>query len=322
MNHVKIIGIGSYVPKKIVTNHQLSEWVDTSDEWIRTRTGIVERRVSTGITTSEMGAKASEKALEDAGVSPSDIDLIIVATITPDHYLPSTACEIQKALGATHAVCMDINGACSGFVYGYTIAAQFIQTGTYKTVLVVGAETLSKLVDWEDRGTCVLFGDGAGATVLSASDTSGFIKLSMGSDGSKSEALECKARPLSNPFVAEEMKEAYMTMKGQDVFKFVCERIPQSILELFEDTDYQIEEVTHFVLHQANERIIQAVAKRLKVSMDKFYMNLAHYGNTSAASIPLALDEMNRKGLLKENQLMVLAGFGGGLTWGSVLIKL
>ncbi|TCT12289.1 3-oxoacyl-[acyl-carrier-protein] synthase III [Natranaerovirga pectinivora] len=322
MNHVKIVGTGSCVPDNIVTNHQLSQWVETSDEWIQSRTGIQERRISNGITATEMGAQASLKAIEMAGITPSEIELIIVATMTPDNYLPNAACDIQKLLKAEKAVCFDLNAACSGFVYAYNVATQFIKTGTYKTALIVGTEIMSKLVDWQDRGTCVLFGDGAGAAVLQKSDTEGFVKMEMGSDGTMSDALKCKTKSLNNPFVNKNNESEYISMDGQDVFKFVCSTIPNNILSLFENTNYSINDVSHFVLHQANKRIIQAVAKRLDVGIEKFFMNLEYYGNTSAASVPIALDEINRQKKLKEGDLIVISGFGGGLTWGSALIKI
>jgi 3-oxoacyl-[acyl-carrier-protein] synthase-3 len=322
MNHVKLIGTGSYVPENIVTNFQLSERIDTSDEWIRSRTGIEERRITTGMSASEMGTQASLNAILQAGIEPADIDLIIVATMTPDHYLPSTACEIQRELQANNAVCFDINAACSGFLYAYNIATQFIQTGTYETALVIGTEVLSKLIDWEDRGTCVLFGDGAGAAIIQKSQEIGFIKMSMGSDGRLADALICKSRPIENPFVQSEATKDYMHMNGQEVFKFVCTTIPNNILGLLEGTGYELNDVSHFILHQANKRIIQSVAKRLNQDIEKFYTNLELYGNTSAASIPIALDEVNRQNKLKKGDLLIMSGFGGGLTWGSALIKI
>lgn len=323
MNHVKIIGTGSSVPNNVVTNKKLSEWVDTSDEWIRSRTGIEERRLSDGVTASKLGLQASLKALENAEVKSEEIDLIIVATMTPDYNLPNTACLIQRDLKAYNATAFDISAACSGFVYSLNTAVQFIKTGTYKTVLVVGTEVLSKLIDWQDRGTCVLFGDGAGAVVLKESESEGFISMEMGSDGRMSDALLCKSRGIDNPLIRNSDKGLdFMSMKGQEIFKFVCSTIPNNISNLFKRTEYKLEDVTHFVLHQANKRIIQAVAKRLKVDEDKFYTNLEYYGNTSAASIPIALDEGLKGNIIKKNDLIVMSGFGGGLTWGSTLIKI
>ncbi|TCK86745.1 3-oxoacyl-[acyl-carrier-protein] synthase III [Natranaerovirga hydrolytica] len=324
MNNVKLVGTGSYVPDNVVTNHQLSQWVDTSDQWIYSRTGIKERRISNGITASEMGSKASIKALNQAAIDPTEIDLIIVATMTADKYLPSVACEIQRDIKAEKAVCFDLNAACSGFLYAYNVAVQFIKTGTYKKALIVGTEVLSKLVDWEDRGTCVLFGDGAGAAIISQSEEEGFIQMKMGSDGRMSKALLCDSRPLNNPFIKEkdDLNLDYIKMDGQDIFKFVCSTIPNNILDLFEETEHTLNDVSHFILHQANKRIIQAVAKRLGADINKFFTNLDQYGNTSAASIPIALDEINRQNKLKKGDLVVLSGFGGGLTWGSALLKI
>ncbi len=323
MSEIKIIGTGSYVPKGITTNDELSRWVETSDEWISSRTGIKERRLSIGENTSELASKAAIKALENANMKPEDIELIIVATITGDSFTPSTACMVQENIGAFNAVAFDISAACSGFIFGLNMSCQFIKGGQMKNALVIGSEVLSKIVDWEDRNTCVLFGDGAGAAILKASKEQGILYNYIGSDGiNGKESLNCTAMQVSNPYTKIEKKEeSFITMDGKEVFRFAVKIIPKSINKILEDTNISLDDIKYIIPHQANLRIVEVAAKKLKVDIERFYVNLDKYGNTSSASIPIALDEMNRKGLLKKGDKIILVGFGGGLTWGSTLIQ-
>ena len=316
----RIVGTGSYVPEQIVTNDDLAKIVETNDEWIRTRTGIRQRRIATSEGTSDLAAKAAERAIEQAGIKPEEIDLIILATSSQDYCFPSGACEVQGRVGAVNAVCYDLSAACTGFVFALNTAQAFIQSGVYRTALVVGSEVLSKLIDWKDRGTCVLFGDGAGAVVVRADET-GILGFQMHSDGTKGNVLTCGARSNGNFLMNQKPELSYMTMDGQEVFKFAVKRVPEVIIQLLEKTGTSIEEIRYFVLHQANYRIIESVAKRLKVGMEKFPANMEYYGNTSGASIPLLLDEMNRAGKLNPGDKIILSGFGGGLTWGATLIQ-
>lgn len=316
----RIIGTGSCLPETVVTNDDLSKIMDTSDEWISTRTGIKERRLVKEETTASMSVTAAKRAMEDAGVSPQEIDLIIVGTLTGDCITPSTACEVQAAIGATGAVAFDINAACSGFMFALHTADAYIQSGIYKTALILGAETLSKIMDWNDRSTCVLFGDGAGAAVVRA-DQSGLLAYDQGSDGEKGKVLLCGNRKNNNPLVENSMDLQYTHMDGQEVYKFAVTTVPASIKKVLDKAGLSVEDIDYFALHQANIRILQSVAKRLKVSEDKFPTSLDHCGNISAASVPILLDEMNRKGLLKPGMKIVLSGFGGGLTWGSAVVE-
>ena len=316
----RIVGTGSYVPEQIVTNDDLAKIVETNDEWIRTRTGIRQRRIATSEGTSDLAAKAAERAIEQAGIKPEEIDLIILATSSQDYCFPSGACEVQGRVGAVNAVCYDLSAACTGFVFALNTAQAFIQSGVYRTALVVGSEVLNKLIDWKDRGTCVLFGDGAGAVVLRADET-GILGFQMHSDGTKGNVLTCGARSNGNFLMNQKPELSYMTMDGQEVFKFAVKKVPEVISQLLEKTGTPIEEIRYFVLHQANYRIIESVAKRLKVGMEKFPANMEYYGNTSGASIPLLLDEMNRAGKLNPGDKIILSGFGGGLTWGATLIQ-
>ncbi|MFA9397071.1 MAG: beta-ketoacyl-ACP synthase III [Clostridiaceae bacterium] len=317
----RIAGIGSYVPENVLTNEDLSKLVDTSDEWIYTRTGISNRRITKEENTSDLAAKAAEKALENAKISPLEIDLIIVATTSPDALTPATAAIVQNKIGAKNSACFDVLAACTGFIYGLKIANSFIKSGDYNNILVIGAEALSKIIDWKDRNTCVLFGDGAGAIVLSKTSGDGISSVDIGTDGEKNEYILCKSHPINNPInKVEKDILGKMSMNGKEVFKFAVNIIPRLINKLLEDNNIKIQELDYIVPHQANNRIIELAAKKLDVDVDKFYMNLEKYGNTSSASIPLALDEMNKKGLLKNGQKLALVGFGGGLTYGSSLI--
>lgn len=304
-----IIGTGHYVPEKIVTNKDLEKIVDTSDEWIRTRTGIEERRIARDDEdTSDMAQEASKKALENAGINGEDIDLILVATVTPDTSFPSVSCILQDKLGARKAAAMDISAACSGFMYGMITAKQFIETGAYKHILIVGAEKLSKITDWNDRNTCVLFGDGAGAVVMGpVSDEFGILSFELGADGNGGKHLE--------------QKDDYIVMNGREVFKFAVRQMPESSVNVVEKAGYSKEDVDYLIPHQANIRIMEAARERLGIDVDRMAVNVNKYGNTSAASIPIALSEAEQEGKIKSGDFIVLVGFGGGLTWGAVALK-
>lgn len=322
MYNVKIENTGRYVPDNIVTNEDISKIVDTNDKWIRERTGIKERRISKGENTSHMAVKSAKDVLRKSSIKADELDLIIVATCTPDCFVPSTACIVQDAIGATKATCFDISAACTGFMYALSVASQFIKSGQSKNALVIGAETLSKMINWEDRGTCVLFADGAGAAILTRSEEVGLISQYTCSDGTGGKFLKCDALPVENPYVSEKTEFLdKLSMEGREVFKFAVNAMIDSVHKVLEKTDYTIEDIDYIVPHQANIRIIEYVAKKLKVSQDKFYINLHRYGNTSGASIPIALDEMNEKNMLKKGDKIILVGFGGGLTFGAHLIQ-
>ncbi len=303
-----------------MTNDALSAIMDTSDEWISSRTGIRERRLVKEETTTSMSVAAAKRAMENAGITAQEIDLIIVGTITGDYVTPSTACQVQAALGAGKAVAFDINAACSGFLFALHIADAYLKSGIYKTALILGAETLSKIMNWNDRSTCVLFGDGAGAAVV-RSERTGLLAYDQGSDGARGAVLTCRNRENNNPYVKNPMEPDYTKMDGQEVYKFAVTTVPASIKKVVEEAGLTIEDIDYFALHQANIRIIQSVAKRLKAPETKFPTSLDHCGNISAASVPILLDEMNRKGLLKPGMKIVLSGFGGGLTWGSAVLE-
>lgn len=320
---IRIIGTGSYLPKKVADNHFLSTIVDTDDEWIRQRTGIKERHLSNGKEgTTYMATHAAEAALENAGITADELDMIIVATVSADTYVPSTSCKVQGAIGAIRATCFDLNAACSGFLFAMNTAYAYIEMGMAKTILIIGAETLSREVDWSDRSSCILFGDGAGAAIMRQEEGKGGLIASVtGSDGSQGDVLTCKGRGIQNPFHQSKRKKDYLRMEGQAVFRFAVTMVPRCIKQILKKTGYDTEDIKFFVLHQANVRILELIAKRLKVDIDKFPMNLDHYGNTSSASIPILLDELNRNNLLEPGDKIVLSGFGGGLTWGAVLIE-
>lgn len=322
---IKIIGTGSYLPSKVLTNFDLEKMVDTSDEWIRARTGIRERRIaSQKEAASDLGIKASKQAIEAAKITPDEIDLIIVATATPDMVFPSTACFIQKGIKATSSVCFDITAACAGFIYALTVAEQFIKSGSFKTVLVVGAEIFSRITDWSDRNTCVLFGDGAGACILrKGPDKKGILGFDLGTDSSASEFLMvpgCGSRNPISPSMIEH-KLYCLKMKGNEVFKNAVSNLVSSSKKLLKKVHIKPEEIDLVIPHQANIRIIEAISKRLHIPMDKMFINLDRYGNTSAASVPIALDEAVRTGRIKTNDNILFMGFGGGLVWGSCFIK-
>ena len=327
MYEAKIIGTGSYAPEHIVTNDDLSKIVDTSDEWISSRTGIKERRISTGEGTVDISTKASIMAIKSSGITAEDLDMIIVATTSPDKLFPSTACEVQANIGAGNAFAYDIYAACTGFIYGINTAFQYIRTGQCKNVLVIGAEVLSKFIDWTDRDTCVLFGDAAGAVIISRSEEKGIYTVFSASDGKLGNVLSCTALSVNNPFASlvdttlSDTIYGKLKMNGREVFKFATRVMLESIDKVLADSGMTIEEIKYIVPHQANQRIIDATAKKYKLDMNKFYTNLEKFGNTSSASIPNALDEMVKKNLLKKGDRIILVSFGAGLTWGASLLE-
>lgn len=322
---VHIVGTGSYVPDRVVTNADLEKSVDTTDEWILTRTGIKERRIAAADQcTSDMGAAAARRAMEQAGVRAEEINLIICATITPDMPFPATACLIQQKLGAKRAAAFDMEAACSGFLYGLEIGQQFIACGTYETVLVVGAEKLSTIVDWQDRSTCVLFGDGAGAAILqSRGEEHGILTTCMGADGSQAEILLMPGGGSRYPASKESVSAGmhYLKMAGKEVFKNAVTAMQTAAEEALSKCNLTVADIKCVIPHQANSRIIEAIADRLEVPMEKVYMNLQRYGNMSAASVAVALDEAAREGRFQRGDLILLIVFGSGLTWASCVIQ-
>ena len=317
----RIIGTGSMLPKTVVTNDDLSKIMDISNEWISTRTGIRKRHLAKEETTAGMSTEAARRAMEMAGVTAQEIDLIIVGTISADHVTPACACEVQAAIGADRAVAFDINAACSGFMFALNIAHVYLQSGIYRTALIIGAETVSKITDWRDRNTCVLFGDGAGAAVVRADDRAGLLAFDQGSDGVKGSVLACANCYNNNPLTETSRELEYVHMDGQEVYKFAVTTVPASLRKAIKAAGLAIEDIDYFVLHQANIRILHAVAGRLKVSEDRFPISLDHCGNTSAASVPILLDEMNRRGSLIPGMKIALSGFGGGLTWACAVLE-
>ncbi|MDM5328304.1 beta-ketoacyl-ACP synthase III [Neobacillus sp. CF12] len=303
-----IIGIGRYLPEKIVTNADLEKIMDTSDEWIRTRTGIEERRIADDNTkTSDMGLAAAQKAIEDAGITPEDLDLILVATVTPDQPFPSVACMLQERLGAKKAAAMDVSAACAGFMYGIITGKQFVESGAYKHVLVVGVEKLSKVTDWNDRNTAVLFGDGAGAVIVGeVSENRGILSFELGADGTGAKHL---------------YQDEYIIMNGREVFKFAVRQMGESCINVLEKAGLTKEDVDFLIPHQANIRIMEASRQRLELPVEKMSKTVHKYGNTSAASIPISLVEEIEAGKIKDDDIIVMVGFGGGLTWGAIAIR-
>jgi 3-oxoacyl-[acyl-carrier-protein] synthase-3 len=320
-----IISTGAYVPSRVLTNKDLEHMVETSDEWIMSRTGIRERRIAAEDEyTSDMGAKAARQALELGGVDPLSIDLIIVATCTGDTVFPSTACYIQNKIGATRAAAYDVQAACSGFLYALVTAEQFISAGTYKTVLVIGAEKLSSIVNWKDRNTCVLFGDGAGAVILQHREGArGLLAFDMGADGAQTSILSVPASGCRIPITPEviDQRLQYLQMSGKEVFKYAVNAMNRSAEECLEKAGVKPEQVRWFIPHQANQRIVDAVAQRMNVGLEHFVINLDRYGNTSSACMPIALHETNMAGKLDRGDLVLMVSFGGGLTWASTVLE-
>jgi 3-oxoacyl-[acyl-carrier-protein] synthase III len=314
----KIIGTGSYLPAKVLTNYDLEKMVDTTHEWIVTRSGIVERHIAAdGELTSDLALQASRRAIEAAGIRPDEIDLIIVATTTPDQIFPSTACILQDKLGVKQGAAFDVQAVCSGFIYALNTADMFIRGGQVRNALVVGAEVLSRVLDWTDRSTCVLFGDGAGAVVLQVAEEPGIIGAKLHSDGSQRGMLEANAR------ISQGKVEGtpYVYMDGQGVFKFAVKVLSEVVEELLTEQGLQHADIDWLVPHQANIRIIEATARKLGLSMDNVVLTVAHHGNTSAASIPLALDTAVREGRIQPGQNLLFEAVGGGFTWGAVLVR-
>ena len=320
--YARIAGTGSYLPEKVLTNDDLAKLVDTSDEWIAARTGIRERHVAAeGETTSDLAYHASLRAMEAAGVSAGELDLIVMGTTTPDLIFPSSACLLQHKLGANGCPAFDVNAACSGFVYALTIADKFIRSGAARTVLVVGAETLTRMLDWTDRGTCVLFGDGAGAVVLKADDETGILSTHMHADGGKKELL-WNPVGVSVGFKPEQHNAGVkVLMTGNEVFKHAVKALDSVVEEALAANGLDRSELDWLVPHQANLRIIEATAKRLAMPMERVIVTVDKHGNTSSGSVPLALDEAVRAGKIKRGQLVLLEAFGGGFTWGSALLR-
>ena len=322
---VSIIGTGSYVPEKILTNEDLSRLVDTSDEWITTRTGIKERRIAAKDEhTSDMAAKAALKAIEQAKILPTEINLVLVATATPDMLFPATACFVQKKIGATKAACLDISAACAGFLFGLEIAQQFITSHTHDTVLVIGAEKLTSITDWTDRNTCVLFGDGAGAAVLRHRGSAhGVISTHIGSDGQYTDILFMPGGGSRCPITRENVDRNLQTihMIGKEVYKQAVTAMLKAAKKALDQAGLAIEDISCIIPHQANVRIIEAIADRLGISREKMFVNLDRYGNTSAAAVAIALDEANRSGRIKPGDYILMVVFGGGLTWASTVIE-
>ena len=323
---VIIKGLGSYIPSRVLTNSDIARMVDTSDEWIQTRTGIKERRIAeNGENCSDMAAAAGRKAIAQSGLDPAEIDFVIVATCTPDMPFPSTACLVQKKVGLGKIPGFDMQAACSGFLYGMSVATQMIRTGTYRNILLVGAEKLSAIIDWQDRATCVLFGDGAGAAVLSRTDVPdvGIIRTMLGADGALSHVLRVPGGGSACPATIDSLndRQHYIKMEKGGTYKNAVRVMEQSASSILERQGMEPEQISCVIPHQANVRIIESISIRLGIPMDKFIVNLDRFGNTSAATIPLALDEANRQGRLQTGDNVLLVAFGAGLTWASSLIK-
>lgn len=323
--HAHVVGWGKYVPQRVLTNGELSEMVDTSDEWIRTRTGIRERHIAMdGETTADMAFHAAQRALEIARLHPNQLDLIIVATVTPDHFFPSSASLVQDMLGANHAAAFDLSAGCTGFVYGLSVASSMLSSGTYQTALVIGAETLSSIIDWSDRSTCVLFGDGAGAVVLQVGENEGGVLATcLGSDGSGGDLLCLPAGGSRYPTSQRTLSEGlhYVRMNGREVFRFAVKVMHEATIDVLKKAGQSLQEVKLLIPHQANQRIVDAAARALNLPDEKVFSNVEWYGNTSAASIPIALSEAAEAGSIRPGDLIVCVGFGAGLTWGATAVR-
>lgn len=319
----RVIATGACVPEQVVTNDDLAKIVDTSDEWISQRTGIKERRISSGENTSVLAVNTAKQLVERAEIDPESIDLIIIASVTADYGTPTLACMVQKELGAVNAVAFDVTAACSGFMFALSIADKYIRAGVYSNAIVIGAETLSKIVNWEDRSTCVLFGDGAGGAYVERSEEAGIIREELGSKGELSEILTEGYTACANAFNDIETKDDprwFVYMDGRAVFKFATKTVLNSVKKVLEEAGVTPEEVKYVVPHQANARIIDIVANKSGIAKEKFYMNMERFGNTSSASVPMALNELNEKGLIERGDKILLTGFGGGMTWGTMLL--
>lgn len=322
----RIVGTGSWVPDRVLTNAELEGMVSTSDEWIVTRTGISERRIaSDDQATSDLAEVASRRALEAAAVDPHDLDLILVNTVTPDMFFPSTACVLQERLGASRAAAFDLLAACAGFVYGLSVADAYLRAGVMRNILVIGADIMSKVVDWSDRGTCVLFGDGAGAVVLQRTSAEpSILSTHLYSDGSKGKHLIIPGGGSRRPATHKVVDEKLITIQmpnGNEIFKTAVRYMEEAAIAALKANGLEVSDIDLFISHQANARIIHAVAERLDLPRERIFMNIDRYGNTSAASIPIAMDEAVRIGRLKRGDLLLLTAFGGGITWGSALIR-
>ena len=324
MKRVGILGLGKYLPEKVLTNADLEKIVDTSDEWITTRTGIKERRIAAkNEATSDLAVHAAKQALKAANLKAAELDLIIVGTVTPDMPFPSTATIVQAKLGAKNAFCFDISAACAGFIYAITVAQQFIARGTCKNALVIGAETLSRITDWEDRNTCVLFGDGAGAAILGESKGQGVLSAYLGSDGTKTSLLQMPGGGSLNPATAQTVKDRlhYIKMEGSELFKIAVTSMADAALKALKNAGLKCADVNWIIPHQANLRIINAVAKRLGFVNAQVYLNIEKYGNMSSACVAIALCEAAEEGKIKKGDIVLLDAFGGGLVWGALIIK-
>ena len=318
----RIAGIGAYVPENLITNADLAKIVDTNDEWIRTRTGIRERRISSGEGTRHLAAKAAERALAAAGVAPEELDIIILGTSSPDRNYPSDACSVQAAIGAVNAVAFDISAACAGFIFAMNIVEGFFKAGIYKTALIIGAETLSKVTDWSDRGTCVLFGDGAGAAVLESDENErGILSTYIKNYDDVKGAIKCKANYINPPFWEDDLTPQPLFMKGRAVFKFAVNAIDEVTKGALEETGLTCDDVDWFVLHQANGRIIQAAAQKLGQPIEKFQISIQDGGNVSSATVPMALYDLNLTQKMKKGDIIALVGFGGGLCAAAAIIE-
>lgn len=324
MSPVRILGTGSSAPEKILSNFDLEKIVDTSDEWIRTRTGIVERRIADpDVATSDMAYEASLRAIEAASIDPADIDGIILGTVTPDYFFPSTACILQSRLGAKNAFGFDLSAGCSGFVYGLQLGKGMIESGDARIILVVGAETMTRIMDFKDRATCVLFGDGAGAAVMAKSDSPGILSLHLGANGDDWELLHMPAGGSRIPPSEESVRNRlhYIKMKGNDIFKEAVKAMESAAIEAIRKANITPDEIDLFIPHQANLRIMEAVRRRLDIPPEKVFVNVDKYGNTSSASVPIALDEAVRGGRIKRGALVLFSVFGAGFTWASGIVR-
>jgi len=318
---VKVHACAHYVPPRIVSNEEVGTWTDTTDEWIVRRTGISQRHMSEGENTSDLCIKVAEQLLEKSGMAADDMDLILVTTVSPDYLSPSVSCLVQRAICAKNAIAMDINAACTGFVFGLSVAQKYLASGLYNKVMLIGAEVLTKHVDWTDRNTCILFGDGAGGVILSA-DSSKFYAEKLRSRGDM--PITMAYQDVHNPFCDQERRIDYIKVDGREVFEFAVKNVSENICDLLQANDMTMADITYIIPHQANKRIVEGICKKIGTDMSKFFVNIHKYGNTSSASIPIALNEMLEDGLIAmgRGDKIMMSGFGGGLTWGSVIIEL